>query len=61
MTLVTRDGRRIRGERRGEDAFSIQIEDTQGRLQGFLKDGLQEIVREDRAACARADAGASSR
>ncbi len=55
MTLVTRDGRRISGARRGEDAFSIQIEDTQGRLQGFLKDGLQEIVRDDGPA-ARADA-----
>src|SRR5262245_43356089 len=45
VTLVTRDGRRVTGARRGEDAFSIQIEDTQGRLQGFLKEGLQEIVR----------------
>jgi alcohol dehydrogenase (cytochrome c) len=55
VTLVARDGRRISGARRGEDAFSIQIEDTQGRLQGFLKEGLQEIVRET-APAARADA-----
>ena len=46
VTLVMRDGRRISGTRRGEDAFSIQIEDMQGRLQGFLKEGLQEIVRD---------------
>ncbi len=48
VTLVTRDGQRISGVRRGEDAFSIQIEDSNGRLQGYLKDGLQEIVREAR-------------
>ena len=45
ITLVMRDGRRISGMRRGEDAFSVQIEDTQGRLQGFSKDAVQEIVR----------------
>ena len=46
VTLVLRDGRQITGTRRGEDAFSIQIEDTQGRLQGFAKSAVQEIVRE---------------
>ena len=55
VTLVLRDGRRITGMRRGEDAFSIQLEDTQGRLQGFLKDAVQEVVREA-AAAARARA-----
>ena len=34
VTLITRSGERIRGERRNEDAFSIQIADTGGRLQG---------------------------
>ena len=46
VTLVMRDGRRVSGVRRAEDAFSIQIEDTQGRLQGFFKDSLQQIVSE---------------
>jgi alcohol dehydrogenase (cytochrome c) len=46
VTIVLRDGRRISGVRRGEDAFSIQIEDAQGRLQGYSKDGVQEIVRD---------------
>jgi alcohol dehydrogenase (cytochrome c) len=45
VTLVTRSGARIHGERRNEDAFSIQIAETGGRLQGYLKGDLKEIVR----------------
>src|SRR5262249_23267639 len=37
VTLVTAAGERVHGERRNEDAFSIQIADTNGRLQGYLK------------------------
>ena len=36
VTLVTRDGRRVRALRKSEDAFSIQVMDTQERLQGYL-------------------------
>jgi alcohol dehydrogenase (cytochrome c) len=43
VTLVMRDGREIRGERKNEDAFSIQIADADGRLQGFLKEDLREV------------------
>jgi alcohol dehydrogenase (cytochrome c) len=46
VTLVTRDGRRIRGIRKNEDAFSIQIMDTNERLQGHMKSELREIVEE---------------
>ncbi len=46
VTLVTRDGRRIRAIRKGEDAFSIQIMDTSGQLRGYLKADLREVVRE---------------
>jgi cytochrome c oxidase cbb3-type subunit III len=46
VTLVTRDGRRIRGAEKSEDAFSIQIMDTQERLQGYLKADLREIIVE---------------
>lgn len=49
VTLVPRDGERIRGATKGEDAFSIQIVDTRGRLQGYLKDELTEVIREDRS------------
>ena len=54
VTVVTRDGQRIRGERKNEDAFSIQILDTRGRLQGYLKSNVQEIVREESSSSARA-------
>jgi cytochrome c oxidase cbb3-type subunit III len=47
VTLITRDGRRIRGVKKNEDAFSIQIMDTQERLQGYLKSGLRELVNDD--------------
>src|SRR5689334_13205888 len=49
VTLVTRDGREIAGERRNEDAFSIQIADRRGDLRGFLKKDLREVKRGARA------------
>jgi alcohol dehydrogenase (cytochrome c) len=45
VTLVTSAGDEIRGERRNEDAFSIQIEDANGRLQGYLKKDLRTVER----------------
>jgi len=47
VLLVTADGHRIRGAIKSEDAFSIQIMDTNQRLQGYLKRDLQEVRRED--------------
>ena len=47
LTLVTQDGEQIRGVRKGEDAFSVQIVDTNERLQGYRKADLEEVVRED--------------
>jgi len=49
VTLVTRDGRRIRGATKGEDAFSIQVVDTRERLQGYLKADLEEVIHEERS------------
>ena len=46
VTLVGRDGRSIRGTRKGEDAFSIQIMDTSGRLQGYVKANVREVTRD---------------
>ncbi len=46
VTVVLTDGKRIRGTRKNEDAFSIQIMDTGERLQGFRKADVQEIIRE---------------
>ena len=49
VTLVTPEGARVRGVVKGEDAFSIQVVEVGGRLQGYLKSDLQEIVREERS------------
>jgi putative heme-binding domain-containing protein len=46
VTLVTRDGQRVRGTRKSEDALSIQIMDTNERLRGFLKSSLREVIKE---------------
>jgi cytochrome c oxidase cbb3-type subunit 3 len=48
VTVVTRDGQRIRGVRKNEDEFSIQIMDVRERLQGYLKANLTEILNEPR-------------
>ena len=44
VTLVTKDGERIRGVRKNEDEFSIQIMDGRERLQGYLKANLAEFT-----------------
>jgi len=41
---VTRDGERIRGVRKNEDEFSIQIMDARERLQGYVKANLTAIT-----------------
>ena len=46
VTLVLADGRRLRGTEKSEDAFSIQIMDTQQRLQGYLKADLRDVLQE---------------
>jgi putative heme-binding domain-containing protein len=46
VTLVTKDGQRIRGVKKNEDVFSIQIMDTRERIQGHLKSSLQEVIYE---------------
>ena len=43
VTLVTKSVERIRGVRKNEDEFSIQIMDMRERLQGYLKDNLTEF------------------
>ena len=46
VTLLTREGARIRGLRKGEDAFSVQILDTRERLQGYPKADLASVARD---------------
>ena len=49
ITLVTRTGERIRGVRKNEDSFSIQIMDTRERIQGYVKANLREVINEPRS------------
>jgi putative heme-binding domain-containing protein len=49
VTLVTRDGQQIRGARKSEDPFSIQIMDTRERLQGYLKTDLRDVTRDTKS------------
>ncbi len=44
VTIVTRDGERVRGIKKNEDEFSLQIMDTRERLQGYLKANLAEVT-----------------
>jgi putative heme-binding domain-containing protein len=46
VTLVTKDGQRIRGAKKNEDVFSIQVMDMRERIQGYLKSNLQEVIYE---------------
>jgi len=46
VTVVTKDGQRIRGTKKNEDVFSIQVMDTRERIQGYLKSSLQEVIYE---------------
>jgi putative heme-binding domain-containing protein len=49
VTIVTRDGRQVRGARKSEDPFSIQIMDTRERLQGYLKADVRSVTRETKS------------
>lgn len=46
VTLVTKEGERVRAVKKREDAYSIQIMDSRERLQGYRKADLREIVAE---------------
>lgn len=46
VTLVTKDGQRIRGAKKNEDVFSIQVMDTRERIQGYVKANLQDVIYE---------------
>jgi putative heme-binding domain-containing protein len=44
VTVVTKDGQRIRGVKKNEDVYSIQVMDTRERIQGYMKSNLQDIL-----------------
>ena len=41
VTVVTKDGQKIRGVKKNEDAFSIQLMDMRERIQGYLKSNVE--------------------
>ena len=43
VTVVTKDGQKIRGIKKNEDAFSIQVMDMRERIQGYLKSNVEVI------------------
>lgn len=43
VTIVTKDGRKIRGIKKNEDAYSIQVIDMRERIQGYLKADVEVI------------------
>jgi len=47
VTLATSSGQRIRAVKKNEDAFSIQIMDTSGRIRGYRKADLDYFHNDD--------------
>lgn len=44
VTITTHDGRTIRGARKNEDLFSVQMLDTTERLQGIVKSDVRSVT-----------------
>lgn len=49
LTVVTADGRRIRGVRKNEDTFSVQLMTANEELRSFFKRDLKEVVPEEQS------------
>jgi mono/diheme cytochrome c family protein len=47
---MTADGQPIRGVKKNEDLFSVQIMDTRERIQGYEKDKVKAVVDEKKSA-----------
>lgn len=49
VTITTREGRTIRGTRKNDDMFSVQVMDSSERLQGVVKSEVQAVTEEKRS------------
>lgn len=56
VTLVMQGGERVSGLRKGEDVFSIQILDTDGRLRGVSKSEVEQVIYEEESLMPRLEA-----
>ena len=50
MTLTTPEGQQVRGVKKNEDLFSVQIMDTRERIQGYLRGSLKDVTNGTRSA-----------
>jgi putative heme-binding domain-containing protein len=50
VTVTTKDGQSIRGVKKNEDLFSVQIMDSRERIQGYEKDQTRTVTDEKKSA-----------
>jgi len=50
VTLTTPNGQEIRGVKKNEDLFSVQIMDTGERIQGYLREDMRTVTNEKQSA-----------
>jgi putative heme-binding domain-containing protein len=50
VTLTTPEGQTIRGVKKNEDLFSVQVMDTRERIQGYLRSDMKQVVDEKKSA-----------
>jgi putative heme-binding domain-containing protein len=50
VTLTTPEGHQIRGLKKNEDLFSVQIMDTAERIQGYLREDMRTVTNEKQSA-----------
>ncbi len=50
VTLTTPDGDEIRGVKKNEDLFSVQIMDSRQRIQGYLREDMRQVENGTRSA-----------
>ena len=50
VTIVTKDGQKIRGVKKNEDLFSVQVMDNRERIQGYLREDMRSVTNEKKSA-----------
>jgi mono/diheme cytochrome c family protein len=50
VTLTTAEGHQIRGVKKNEDLFSVQIMDSSERIQGYLREDMRTVTTDKQSA-----------
>ena len=50
VTITPENGQPIKGVKKNEDLYSVQIMDTRERIQGYEKDKVKEVANDTRSA-----------